>query len=77
MFVVVRMRPLVIIPALNEERELKILIPRIPKGLDILVIDDGSTDNTAEISLRNTMPTNPSSVRPVALKYVARSLYAL
>ena len=43
-------KPLVIIPALNEERHLPKLLPRVPKKYDVLVVDDGSTDKTYEIS---------------------------
>jgi hypothetical protein len=47
---------MVIIPALNEAQNLKTLLPQIPKkvcGLDlgVLVIDDGSIDNTKEVAL--------------------------
>lgn len=48
-----RVKPImVIIPALNEEENLRVLLPAIPRavhGMDVgvLVIDDGSTDDTA------------------------------
>ncbi len=46
-------KTLVIIPALNEEKNIAMVIEKIKKGLprtDILVIDDGSTDQTAKIA---------------------------
>lgn len=43
-----RGRYCVVIPALNAEQSLGALIPRIrAQGLDVLVVDDGSTDRTA------------------------------
>lgn len=44
----------IIIPAYNEEMNIKKVLSRIPKNisnnLDVIVIDDGSTDNTSEIA---------------------------
>jgi len=45
------MKPLVIIPALNEEKNLLEIVPEIlalKKGLHILIVDDISTDQTRE-----------------------------
>jgi hypothetical protein len=49
---------MVIMPALNEARNLERVLPRIPKsigGLDVgvLVVDDGSDDDTVEVALRH------------------------
>jgi hypothetical protein len=49
---------LVIIPALNEAESLARLLPRIPGKvagiqLGVLVIDDGSTDNTKQVALQH------------------------
>jgi Glycosyl transferase family 2 len=49
---------MVIIPALNEAENLEVLLPRIPKEvcgqqLGVLVVDDGSTDETKEVALRH------------------------
>lgn len=52
-------KPVVIlIPALNEESNLDILLPRIPReidgtAVDILVIDDGSMDRTSDVAARH------------------------
>jgi len=49
----------VLIPAYNEEETIKQVIDEIPKSFDsirdieIIVIDDGSSDNTAQIALDN------------------------
>ena len=49
---------MVIIPALNEAENLDILLPRIPRtvadlSLGVLVVDDGSTDDTKQTALRH------------------------
>jgi cellulose synthase/poly-beta-1,6-N-acetylglucosamine synthase-like glycosyltransferase len=48
----------VIIPALNEADNLRVLLPRIPKTISglpvsVLVVNDGSTDDTREVALAN------------------------
>ena len=48
----------VIIPALNEADNLRILLPRIPKTIadlpvSVLVVDDGSSDGTCDVALAN------------------------
>lgn len=45
--------PLVVVPAFNEERSIERVIWEIRNcGLDLIVVDDGSTDNTRHIALR-------------------------
>ncbi|MGA2774805.1 MAG: glycosyltransferase family 2 protein [Candidatus Omnitrophota bacterium] len=45
------MKACVVIPAYNEEKTISALIDKIRKqGLDVVIIDDGSTDNTAKIA---------------------------
>lgn len=47
-------RTLVVIPALNEERSIASVIEGLRGiNLDVLVVDDGSTDNTRNISIEN------------------------
>ncbi|WP_424359580.1 glycosyltransferase family 2 protein [Methanocella sp. MCL-LM] len=41
---------LLLLPTLNEETALKALVPEIPAGLSVLVVDGGSTDKTREIA---------------------------
>jgi len=54
-----QIKPVVIlIAALNEEHNLDILLPRIPReingtAVDVLVIDDGSHDRTSEVAARH------------------------
>src|ERR1043166_4107660 len=48
----------VIIPALNEAGNLRVLLPRIPKTISglpasVLVVNDGSSDDTCEVALAN------------------------
>jgi glycosyltransferase involved in cell wall biosynthesis len=48
-------RPLVVVPALNEEAALPYVIAALRShcpGLDVLVVDDGSVDRTAEFAAR-------------------------
>lgn len=45
---------LVVIPAFNEESKIGDVIERIPDFIDkIIVINDGSTDNTAKVAIKN------------------------
>lgn len=47
-------RALVVIPALNEELSIASVIDGLRKmNLDVLVVDDGSTDNTRAVSIEN------------------------
>lgn len=49
------MNTCVIIPAYNEEKTISDIIGKIKRqGLEILIIDDGSTDNTAKIAKANS-----------------------
>ena len=41
---------LLLLPTLNEEVALKALMPEIPLGFDVVVVDGGSTDRTREIA---------------------------
>lgn len=46
---------MVLVPALNEERNLELLLPRIPRTagdreIGVLVLDDGSTDGTGSVA---------------------------
>jgi glycosyltransferase involved in cell wall biosynthesis len=53
------MKLVVIIPCLNEENTIPIVVNTIPKSIrgidaiDVLVIDDGSTDKTVEVARKN------------------------
>ncbi len=45
---------LIIIPAMNEEKTIADVVHEIvAKGFDVLVVDDGSTDNTASVASRH------------------------
>jgi len=49
------MKPLIIIPTLNEERNIREIVPEIlklKKGFHILIVDDNSTDKTGEAADR-------------------------
>ena len=41
---------LVMVPTLNEERGIRRVLKEVPKDIDVLVVDGGSTDETVEIS---------------------------
>ena len=41
----------VVIPALNEEKSLPLVLAALPKVDDIIVVDNGSTDRTAELAV--------------------------
>ena len=40
----------VVIPAWNEKAHIGMLLSRMPKGYEVIVVDDGSTDNTAQVA---------------------------
>ena len=69
----------IVIPAKNEERGLKILLPKLAKefsGAEIIIVNDGSTDNTAEIAKANgaKVITHPYSMgNGAAIKTGARN----
>lgn len=42
----------VIIPALDEEASLPLVLRDLPRGLDVVVVDNGSADATAEVAMR-------------------------
>ncbi len=43
----------VVIPTLNEARNLSVVLPRLPDGLfEVVVVDGGSTDDTVEVARR-------------------------
>ena len=44
---------LLILPARNEEKNIKALLPRLPKAIDALFIDDASSDSTVRILQHN------------------------
>ncbi len=45
-----RLRVAVIIPALNEERSLPLVLAALPTVDDVIVVDNGSTDGTARVA---------------------------
>ena len=53
------MKLIIQIPCYNEEKYLPLVLNELPKKINgisdikILVIDDGSTDNTSEIAIKN------------------------
>ncbi len=44
-------RVLLVLPALDEEEALRRMIPEIPAGFDVLVVDSGSADGTCGLAL--------------------------
>lgn len=44
-----RFKPLIVMPALNEEKTLNSILLQLVKICSVLVVDDGSTDSTASI----------------------------
>jgi 4,4'-diaponeurosporenoate glycosyltransferase len=50
----------VVVPARDEADNLGRLLPSLPAGLEVVVVDDGSTDGTAEVARRH----NATVVRP-------------
>lgn len=45
-----RLRVAVVIPALNEERSLPLVLAALPRVDDVIVVDNGSTDGTARVA---------------------------
>ncbi len=48
------MRPTctLVLPCLNEAAALEALLPRVPEGMHVVVVDNGSTDGTAAVAVR-------------------------
>lgn len=40
----------IVLPCLDEGAALRILLPTLPRGLGVIVVDNGSTDDTAEVA---------------------------
>ncbi len=46
----------IIVPARNEARNLEIVLPRLPKGHEVIVVDGHSRDDTEKV-VRELLPT--------------------
>lgn len=73
------MRPLIAIPAFNEEKNiLRLLSKLLPWKKDVIVIDDGSIDNTAALVERSGFMVLTSGVNSgLARFYITAKEYAL
>jgi len=80
------MEALIIIPTVNERENLEVLIPEIMnlrEGLDVLVVDDNSSDGTAEVAEQFSRETGRVHLmrRPTRMglgsAYIAGFKYAL
>lgn len=75
---------LVAIPCLNESENLESLLPRIPRAIngfervDVLVVDDGSTDDTASVAKKHgAIVVSHRTNRGVGAAFATASQYAL
>lgn len=50
-----RPRVSIVVPTLNEARNLEVLIPDLPEGHEVVLVDGGSTDDTIEVA-RDLLP---------------------
>ena len=48
------MKVLIIIPTYNEEKNIASTVSKL-KGIDYIVVNDGSTDNTKEVCIKNNI----------------------
>ena len=56
-------RVVVIIPALNEARSLPLVLAALPRSVHVIVVDNGSSDETAEVARRCGATVVDESVR--------------
>lgn len=47
------MKIAILMAALNEEKTLPALLEKIPPGMDVFIVDDGSTDHTRQVARRH------------------------
>lgn len=71
------MKKIILLPTINEEKNLKKLLPRIPKEYDLLILDYKSNDNTTSVGKKHGAKTINIEKKGLGNAYIIGFKYAI